>query len=204
VTTEYGCKVCRVLGERELDHYDDRLLAEWRGESGPRKGYRALARWLNVTLLRREMDKAGLLTLGDEAESKYDRLTGDDTSATEIASMLDREGIDIDALRSDFVSYGVIRTHITECLGAEYEPEESSDWEREAIDIAREHSTGKIRDAVRSLRRKGDLLGGENVSVHIDAKIECESCQTRLPLWRALQRGRICNCDQTAETPGDD
>jgi len=47
ITDDHGCKVCRVLAERELGHYDERLLAEWRGEEGPRKGYRSLAEWLN-------------------------------------------------------------------------------------------------------------------------------------------------------------
>lgn len=204
MVVEAGCKVCRILAERDLDHYDDRLLAEWKGEDGRRKGYRSLAHWLNVTLLRREMDRAGLPTLGDEAESKYERLRGDDASASEVANMLEREGIDVDGLRSDFVSYGVIRTHIKDCLGAEYETEEAKDWERESIDIARNHAAGKIRDAVRSLRRKETLSGGESVAVHLDVEIECEDCQTRVPLRRALRRGRVCNCQRAVEAVNDD
>ena len=204
MTDDYGCKVCRVLAERELGHYDERLLTEWRGEEGARKGYRSLAEWLNVTLLRREMDAAGLATLGDEAESKYERLRADDATAREVARLLERDGVDVAALKADFVSYGVVRTHITDCLGAEYEPTAAGDWERETIDIATDRACEKVRKVVGSLRRKGDLDGGESVAVHLDADVECEDCHTRVPLRRALGRGHICQCRNAAGVTSDD
>lgn len=191
---EEGCKVCRVLADRDLGHYDERLLSEWRGDEAQRKGYRQLARWLNITLLRREMDKAGLPTLGKEAESKYDRLRGEETNAAEVADILEREGIDVERLYDDFVSYGVVRTHITECLGAEYEPGEPDDWETNAIDIARDHARGKVHDAVRSLAGKGVIEAGGDITVHLDVELECETCRSRVPLRRALRRGRVCRC----------
>jgi hypothetical protein len=204
MNSEYGCKVCRVLDERGLQQYDDRLLAEWRGEDGQRKGYRQLARWLNVTLLRREMDTAGLSTLGGEADSKYERLRSDDASAAEVAGVLEREGIDVEGLRRDFVSYGVVRTHLTDCLEATYEPPASTDWERDAIDIARDHATEKITEAVTSLVNKGELaVGSTGPTVHVDVELECEDCRTRVPLRRALRRGTVCECE-AAEVVADD
>lgn len=191
-----GCKVCRVLADRGLGHYDDRLLSEWRGDGTQRKGYRQLARWLNITLLRREMDRAGLPTLGEEAESKYDRLQSDGTTAAEVANILKREGIDIERLESDFVSYGVIRTHITECLDAEYDPGEPGDWETDAIDIARDHAREKIHKSVRSLVRKGDLDVGDEFSIHLDVNLECETCGTRVRLRQALRQDAVCDCRQ--------
>lgn len=77
--------------------------------------------------------------------------------AEELANILQQEGIDVERLRSDFVSYGVVRTHITECLGAEYDPGEPDNWERDAISIANDHAREKIDDAVRSLVRKGEV-----------------------------------------------
>lgn len=194
----YGCKVCRVLDARGLDQYDERLLSEWRGESGQRKGYRQLARWLNITLVRREMDAVGLPTLGDEAESKYDRLRGEDTNAIEMRNMLAGEGVDVEGLERDFVSYGVVRTHLTDCLDASYDPPEPSEWEPDTISIARDHALEKIRGAVSSLANKGELDTGGSVSVTLDVELECESCQTRIPLSRALRRGRVCQCDAAA------
>jgi hypothetical protein len=200
---EYGCKVCRVLDERGLDGYDERMLSEWQGGGGNRKGYRELERWLNVTLLRREMDQVGLSTLGGEAGSKYERLRGEDARAAEVANVLEREGIDVDSLQSDFVSYGVVRTHLTECLDATYEPDTSTDWETDAIDIAREHAGETIQEAVDSLISNGDITAANDVTVHLDVELECEACQTRTPLRRALRRGELCTCAD-AEVPTRD
>jgi len=194
MATEYGCKVCRVLSERGLDDYEDQLLAQWRGEDGDRKGYRQLARWLNVTLLRREMEAAGLTTLGGEAASKYDRLRADDARASEVARHLDCEGIDVDRLGSDFVSYGVVRTHILDCLGEEYQPEESSEWETDAVEIARDHTTTKIGEAVNALSGKGEIGVGADVTVHLDVEIECGECGTRIALERAFEGEESCEC----------
>lgn len=199
MASEHGCKVCRVLAERGLEGYDDRLLARWQGDDGDRTGYRGLARWLNVTLLRREMDRAGLSTLGDEAESKYDRLRSDDANATEVRQLLERAGVDVAALSDSFVSYGVVRTHLLDCLDGEYEPDEPSDWERDSIAIARDHAGEKITGAVRSLFRKGRIAGGETVAVHVDVELECPDCRRRVPLERAIRRERLCDCPTTAE-----
>lgn len=195
MASEYGCKVCRVLGQRDLGHYDERLLALWKGEGSQRKGYRELAEWLNVTLLRREMDKAGLPTLGEEAASKYERLRSDGTTSGEIADILEREGIDVDRLTSDFVSYGVIRTHITECLDEEYEAPTDSGWEDEAIQITRGYASDKIREAVASLINKGSIAVGTEPNVQVTFELECPDCQSRVPLRRARRQGRICHCE---------
>lgn len=192
---QHGCKVCRVLDERGVEQYSEQLLEQWQDDDGQRKGYRALARWLNTSLLRREMDKAGLSTLGGEAESKYDRLQ--DPEGAEIERMLQREGVDIQGLQTDFVSYGVIRTHLLECLGAEYDaPDTETEWEEESISIARDHAREKIEDAVSSLVNKGEIEVGGDVDIHLDAEIECGDCQIRAPLRRVRRRGYVCDCSK--------
>lgn len=194
MTDEYGCKVCRVLDERGLNDYDERLVEQWHGDEKSRKGYRQLARWLNVTLLRREMDVVGLSTLGNEAESKYDRLVAEDSNAVELERVLEREGIDVDRLRGDFVAYGVIRKHLKKCLGVEYQKPESSEWEQEAIDIASEHAKSRISDAVSSLQSKGEIAAGRDIDVAVTVELECPECRSKVPLQRAMRRGYICNC----------
>lgn len=201
MSTEYGCKVCRVLAERGLEDYGRRLLAQWRGEDGDRKGYRQLSRWLNVSLLRREMEAAGLSTLGDEPASKYDRLRSDD-HADEVATLLEREGIDVGRLRSDFVSYGVVRTHILDCLDEEYEPTPQSGWETDTIEIARDHAATKIGEAVSALAGKDEIGVGNDVTVHQDIEVECERCGVRLPLGPLLSGEQTCSCASVDSVTG--
>jgi hypothetical protein len=190
--SQYGCKICRVLEERGMERYENRLVEQWSADRGQRKGYRQLATWLNVLMLRREMDRAGLSTLGDEAASKYKRLTGDDgTVVAEVRDVLRNSGIDVDALENDFVSYGVIRTHLIDCLGEEHETE-STDWEPEAIEIARSNAEKKAREAVHTLVNKAKLDVGGDVRVSASIELECDECHTRVPAERAIRRGYVC------------
>lgn len=191
--TEYGCKVCRVLDERGMGRYEHRLVDHWQADRPQRKGYRQLATWLNVLMLRREMDRAGLSTLGDEAASKYDRLSADDSAvAAEVSDGLRNSGIDVEALQNDFVSYGVVRTHLKECLGEDHEPT-TSNWESDAIEIAQSHAEQKATEAVRALVNKDKLESGGDVSVHVSVEVECDACHARVPAARALRRGYICD-----------
>jgi len=194
MSTEHGCKVCRVLAEWGLEDCERQLLAAWRGEGGDRKGYRQLARWLNVTLLSQEMETAGLPTAGDEPASKYDRLRGDDDCASEVATLLEREGVDVGRLRSDFVSYGVVRIHILDCLGEEYEPATRTGWETDAVEIARDHAATKVEEAVSALAGKGEVGVGADVTIHVGVDIECETCGVRLPLGPLVRGEQCCSC----------
>jgi len=173
-----------------MERYEQRLVAQWKGEEGQRKGYRQLADWFNVTVLRREMDKAGISTLGDEAESKYERLQDGDTVAEEVRTVLRREGVPIEDVESDFVSYGVIRTHLTECLGETYETE-ANDWEREAIKRATSHAEGKISEAVQAAISNGKLDAVGDVSVNVSVDLQCEETHVSVPVKQALRRGYV-------------
>lgn len=190
--SQYRCKVCRVLDERGMERYESQLVEQWSADRGQRKGYRKLATWLNVLMLRRAMDRAGLSTLGDEAASKYERLTGDDaTVAAEVRNSLRNSGIDVDALESDFVSYGVVGKHLRECLDEERETT-STEWEPEAIEIARSQAEKKVREAVQTLVNKDKLEAGGDVEITVSIELECDECHTRVPVDRALRRGYIC------------
>lgn len=112
--TDHGCKVCRVLDKRGLARHDDELITRWHGDSGERMGYRRLIDWLYTAMLRRKMERAGLPIGGDKARSRNERLT-DDGTAEAVGHLLRREGVAVDDLRADFVSYSVVRTHLQDC-----------------------------------------------------------------------------------------
>lgn len=196
--SEYGCKVCRVLSERDLDHLDDELVARWQGDGYERMGYRRLATWLNVSLLRREMDRAGVPTIGGEARSRYERLTDEDPrTAAEVHDLLRTAGIPVDDLERDFVSYGVVRTHLLECLDLEIDQEHSNgDWGADTLAYLREDATEKATDAVRSLVRNDRVAVGAGPTVSISIDLECEQCGAVRPASEALNAGAVCSCEE--------
>lgn len=193
--SDHGCKVCRVLDDRELGRLDDELVGRWHGESGERMGYRRLADWLNATLLRREMERAGVATGGGEARSRYDRLTGDDeATAAAVTDLLRREGVAVDALRDDFVSYSVVRTHLQDCLDEEREPAPPAEWEAGRLEQLAAYTAAEASDAVRSLVNKGELEAGGDIEPEVTIRVTCTDCGAAVPIDDALAAGAFCDC----------
>ena len=192
--TDYGCKVCRVLDERGLNRLDEELVARWHGESSERMGYRRLADWLNTTLLRREMERAGVPTGGDEARSRYDRLRGDDDTADAVGDLLRREGVTVDSVREDFVSYSVVRTHLRDCLGEERDSSPPADWETDRLEGLQAYTTDEAADAIRSLVNKGALSAGGEIEPVVSIRVTCSACGVTVPVDDALAAGTFCDC----------
>jgi hypothetical protein len=178
-----------------MEQYESRLLEQWQDDGPQRKGYRALAEWLNVTMLRREMELAGMSTIGDEAESKYERLQSDDsTIAAEVGDTLRSAGVDIDRLLTDFVSYGSVRTHLKECLDAERSTDTATtDWERNSIEIARTNATENIEGAIQSLLNKDEIKAHDDVTINVSVELECNECHSLMNVDRALRQGELCD-----------
>jgi hypothetical protein len=204
------CKVDRVVEAYGLDEsvrgesVDDRLLARWTGEDGrPAEGYRTLTDWFNERLLRRVYDNHGRDSLGGRVENDYAALTGeDDLLATEVAESLRADGIDADQLRSDLVSWGTVRTHLTECLDGEKDTSRSeSEWERDAVATARSVAEGKAADALSSLASRDRVAGADTATVTVQVQVGCEECPTRVPFDVALERGYVCEQHDCPETP---
>jgi hypothetical protein len=193
------CKVCRVSHRYDFSDINQRLLRHWRGDATKRKGYRKLADWFNRLTLQRAMDRAGLPTVGGEVETKYQRLTGgDETTRSEVRALLENSGVDIERVEKHFVSYGVIRTHIKDCLGADREVA-TSDWESEAIEMARNIGKQKVQEAVNSLQNKDNLTMGTDITVDAEFYIQCNECETRVQLSHALRHGEVCQCETHAQ-----
>ena len=191
--TDHGCKVCRVLDERDAGHLDDELVARWHGEGDERMGYRRLADWLNVTLLRREMERVGLPTGGGEARSRYERLTGEAT-ADAVRRLLRQEGVAVDALTDDFVSYSVVRTHLRDCLGEERDPSPPVEWEADRLADLQTYAASEAADAIRSLVNKGKLSAGGAVEPAVTIRVRCAACGATTPVDEALAAGAVCDC----------
>jgi len=195
--TDHGCKVCRVLDVRGLTPLDEELVARWQGDADDRMGYRRLADWLNVALLRQEMERVGLPGGGGEARSRYERLSSDDEGTAEaVAELLRREGVAVDDLRDDFVSYSVVRTHLRECLEEHREPSPPSDWEADRLEQLTAYATAEAAEAVRSLVNKGKLAAGGDVESEVTIRVGGSDCGAAVPVDDAIAAGSFCDCPE--------
>ncbi|MEM4780418.1 MAG: hypothetical protein QXG03_02465 [Halalkalicoccus sp.] len=174
-------KVGRVIEKYGLDELGAELEARWTGEQGEEMSLRALADLFNQRVLEAAMEAAGMRSLDGEVENRYRLLTGDDVSAgmTEQARRdLDRAGVPIEDVESDFVSHQTIYTYLTEHRGAshpsnvERTPEERREREREKIGALITRTTVVTEDSIERLAN-GEALSGGISDVFVDVQVTC-------------------------------
>lgn len=183
------------LEDPQYDSVDEGLLARWLGEDGHGEhGYRTLTAWFNKRVLRTAYEDHGRKSLGNRIEADYEALTGDDELVRqEVEADIRADGIDVAELTGSLVSWGTMRTHLTECLDAEKSTASgSSDWQRDAIEMARSFATEKVEGALSSLATDGEFDGADDVSVDVEVRLRCDECPTVVPFDVAVRRGYVC------------
>ena len=109
-------KVARVIDEYGLDGFGDELVDRWLGENGESESLRSLSDEFNRQVLRSAMEREGVNLLDGDVENTYRLLTDNDVTGgmrTEAERALERDGIDVDELRQDFVSHQAVHTYLT-------------------------------------------------------------------------------------------
>jgi len=117
--TTCGCKIGRVATEYNLADLDKKLVGYWTGDGDKQRSTRELATYVNHRLLETALTDANIPPKDGEVENMYRLLTSDDvTSGTRIETRneLERDGVSIEAVESDFVSHQTVYNHLTKCL----------------------------------------------------------------------------------------
>lgn len=120
----------RVLREYNLREQSENLAAMWRGDDRSRQSLRELVKDLNKAILESVIRGAGICPLDSEVENIYRLLTDDEVSTaqrTEDEAKLEREGIDLNEIRSPIVSHQAIHSYLRDHQGVRLpESDESS------------------------------------------------------------------------------
>ena len=195
-------KVARLLDEYDLDEMGEWLEARWTATGDRRMSLRELAAEFNQELLRTAISEAGSQPLDGEVENTYRLLTDEEiTSAdrTRTKRRLERDGVDVDGLRDDFVTYQAIRTYLTSYRDASYTADERdrATVEQENIQRLRGRVVSVTESKLDQLRRNGDVeLGGYRT--YVDINVLCEDCGERYKIDELLTQGG-CNCRSDGE-----
>lgn len=176
----------------------ERLEEYWTREEN-RYSLRELAARFNRQLLRAVMEQNGLNPLDGEVENTYRLLTDDDVSQgmqTQAHNRLQKQGIDVDQLVSDFVSYGTVRRHLKGCLGAE---RESTDADDDAVEngtqriaALQNRTIAVTENTLSQLDAAGDLASG-NIDVFVDITVSCTDCGYHAPVHEFIEN-EGCRC----------
>jgi len=199
-TSTVDSKVARLIDEYGLgDAYGDRLEELWTAEGSERESLRALADRFNERLLEAAIMDADMATVDGEVANIYRLLTDDDVSSgnrTEARRRLEKNGIDIDQLERDFVTYQAIRSYLKDYRGADYDPGDDADRVEKVIDTIRRlraRTRSVAEKSLDQLRATGRLSIGE-YRLFIDINVLCEDCNTQYGLIELLNEGS-CECE---------
>ncbi|MFC4360331.1 rod-determining factor RdfA [Halobium salinum] len=191
-------KVGRLIGEYGLDGIGEEFERRWTGQSGERDSLRTLADAFNERLLERAMRDAGMDPLEGEVENVYRLLTDEDVSRgveTEVTARLEGEGVDVERLMTDFVTYQAIRTFLKDVRGAEYEADDGDSVERARSSFARlvGRTTAVVEQKLTQLRSSDELTLG-SFRVRTAITVYCEDCETQYEVDALLNAGG-CECE---------
>jgi hypothetical protein len=191
-------KVGRILERYALDYTADDLIARWTGAGTERTSLRSLADELNKRVLRAALIDAGLSTHDPRLEKTYRTLVDDDVSSgakLQARRRLERSGVDVEQIETDFVTYQAIYNFLTECCGATYEA--PTDEERISSDVERiERLTARLQAVAKSDLDRLDTTDRITVGEHrvfVDVQVYCRDCGSQRSIDELLMNGG-CEC----------
>jgi hypothetical protein len=190
-------KIERVIAEYDLQSIDDTLADFWTRENEERFSLRELASYFNQRVLQAAMEDAGMDPLDGEVENLHRLLTDEESSQgmrIQARKRLEQQGIDVDDVTGDFVSYQSINRYLKGPLGLEYSAEETDRIETGTARIAalQNRTVAVTEDTLRGLRANGDLRLGE-FDVFVNVTVTCSDCGETATVREFLDDGG-CRC----------
>ena len=186
-------KVARLIDEYDLEGLGAELERQWTAPGSDRSSLRELASVVNRRVLAARLREAGGRPLDGEVATLYRLLADPDAGAadrTRARRRLEREGIDVEALTDEFVSYQAVRTYLTSHRGVSYEAEPTP--ADETIARLQGRLEAVTADKLADGRERGDLaLGDHDVTVAVS--VACRDCGRQLDVGTLLAEGG-CDC----------
>lgn len=198
-------KVARLVDEYDLDGLGDRLVEQWTAPADERESLRSLAESFNRRLLRAALESAGVRPLESELDTYHAVLTDGDAGTGErvdVERELERAGVDVDALKSDFVTHQAVHTYLTDHRGVSLPEESVSSDERvergrTTIDKLDGRLSTVATSVLEGLRDAGHLTLGD-FRVFTRVEVYCEDCDTQVGVGELFGAGG-CDCDASEE-----
>ncbi|MFC6764420.1 rod-determining factor RdfA [Natrinema soli] len=200
-TSRSASKVAKLIKQYDLVGLGEELEERWTREED-RMSLRALAEYFNTELLAAVLARNTTNVLDGEAENYYELLTDDDiSSGTRIKTenKLKQYGIDVEQLRSEFVSRQAIHTYLTKERNTSYTHDNQTDDERVS---ARINTIRRIKNRLVAVSEKilseltqSDYVSGGPTRVTVLVQVTCERCGIQYPIAEFISNGG-CDCEE--------
>jgi hypothetical protein len=198
MTDQHYNKVARIIDEYDLGGIGEELETRWTGDGVERMSLRDLADYFNRRLLEEALLDAEMSAFENDTTSIYHKLSSEDVSAgirTDTKRQLTQNGINVDKLESDFVSYQAIRSYLTEVRDAEYNNIDDGEKIRKDLKSIQQLLSRTLSVAEERIDNlvKTDRIEGDKFEVLIEMQILCRSCGEQYSVSEFLKQ-RGCKC----------
>lgn len=198
-------KVIRVINKYALDGLGEELERRWLGVNGDRESLRDLAETFNQAVLEAALKRAGEQPVDGEIQNYYRLLTADNVNAaarTQAETRLDRQGIDVESVKHDFISHQAIHTYLTDVRGASLPADGSSSEATitnrlEAMLRLRNRLVAVVERGLEALRRAGHLSLGD-FDVMVELTVYCNECGSSMAITDLFDQGG-CECHDATQ-----
>jgi hypothetical protein len=192
-------KVAKLIDEYDMEGTGDKLFSHWTATGEDHWSLRDMADYFNKKILRTTLRDAGVQSVSGELENIYRLMTEEDVSTadrTQLRRRLDREGVDTEKVKDDFVTYQAIRSYVKEYRGGEYNPDHTDriETERKNIQKIRGRMISVIENTIDQLRKTDRIQLGD-FRVLVDIQILCDDCHSQFGISELLTKGG-CKCNE--------
>ncbi|MDB2282685.1 hypothetical protein PM030_12460 [Halorubrum ezzemoulense] len=190
-----GTKVARLIEKYDLSGRGAELEAAWIGDDGERTSLRDLADEFNETILRSVLKENGISLSNFEVTGTYEALRhGSGPDETRARRRLEREGVNVVGLTSDFVTHQSVHTYLTDERNASL-PDQSEDAvERRTETIEKlEGRTVVVTEASIESTLPDEELDRVDYDVIVDVQVVCSACGSTYDAGELLRQGG-CDC----------
>ncbi|MFB6179117.1 MAG: rod-determining factor RdfA [Halorientalis sp.] len=199
------CKVDSVRDQYDIYGLDDRLVHRYQNLD---EGVRQLETVVNEAILRRAMEQTGMTVLDGEEENYYRLLTSEDvmdSSRKEARRDLADNGVDVERIEKDFVSYRTVLKHLKECLEVDTSRNYEPDIERDKKRISKVKSRAKtVMNNTLERLDEHDAIHIDDPRVSLRATVRCGQCNRRHDVDEFLGEDGVCECQKENMITGDE
>jgi len=194
MNTKSGSKVERVMDTYDLEVTGEELEEMWTEEQ---HSVRELAKIINAGICNSYLRENDIVLDRHIVEDLTAKLMDDDAVLTKYD--FESRGVDVDSVRSDFVSYQTVHNYLTGVRGAELKEERRSPSEFvSAVYSLRGRVDTVASQAISRLRARGRVASPEPI-VDVDIGAKCPECRSRSDIAIWIQRGSCPHCDHGAD-----
>lgn len=194
-------KVADLVNRYEKLEIGDELERRWTAEEN-RMSLRDLADYFNTELVRVTLEDQCVDVLEGEAANLHRLLTSSDVSRgdrVQVENKLERDGVDVDRLKEDFVSRQSIHTYLTREREATYESTSQGDRltdRRRSIQRMKSRTKTVTENILSELQTANDVFIGR-FQLLVTVRVQCVDCGGQYEISDFLSRSQ-CDCATTA------